>query len=334
MIPNTDHPADDRPALSVVIVAYNEEAYIRECIESVVTASRDLVDFEILLVDSNSTDMTVDIASEYPITILRITNDELTTPGAGRYVGMQAASGELLLFVDGDMVLQRPWLERAIMLLRAENRTVAVDGHLNGPARRNDVIDVDAVRGAALYDGDPLRSIGGFDPYLKSLADVHLGYQLIEAGYRLRRLPEMAASHPTDQSLMEPLRQWRHGYMLGAGQALRKSVGSIDLFRKHLSRVRYRIGLFAWLCLGLVVLVSPTLFAGWVSLSGIGGGYLISQHGLEESVTGLLSKLLGIAGLFGGFVLTPKPSAEFPLTTVETLQLGTIQHERPPEIVE
>ena len=58
-----DHP--DRPPISVIITTFNEEVNIAECIESVLWAD------EILLVDSYSSDRTVEIANRYPIKVLQ-----------------------------------------------------------------------------------------------------------------------------------------------------------------------------------------------------------------------------------------------------------------------
>ncbi len=330
---DSNRSADSRRSLSVVIVTHNEENRIRECIESVVSSCRGLVDFEIILVDSNSTDRTVDIAREYPITIFRIPDDELTTPGAGRYVGTQATNRELMLFVDGDMILQRRWLERALESIQQDG-VAAVDGQLNSPAALGDVSEVDAVRGVALYKREPLLAVGGFDPHLQSLEDIHLGFELQAAGYTLCRLPEMAASHPPRQPISEPIRRWRCGYMTGIGQALRKSLWSPVLLIKHLSRMRYRIGLLVWLCFGLATLSVFSAFLLWVGLSFVAGAILVSKLGFKDGVSFLFGKLIGIVGLVWGLFTPFKPAESFPLQTVETLQRETTHHEPPPAILE
>jgi len=57
-------------AVSIVIIARNEEAWIESCIRSVVDASQGL-DAEVILVDSASEDRTVAIAEELDVKILR-----------------------------------------------------------------------------------------------------------------------------------------------------------------------------------------------------------------------------------------------------------------------
>ena len=58
-------PAEQRQALSVIITTFNEEVNVGECIESALWAD------EILLVDSFSTDRTVEIARSYPVQVLQ-----------------------------------------------------------------------------------------------------------------------------------------------------------------------------------------------------------------------------------------------------------------------
>src|SRR6188508_2186040 len=57
--------AAGRKKLSVIVTTYNEEINVAECLESVLWAD------EILLVDSFSTDRTVELARGYPITVLQ-----------------------------------------------------------------------------------------------------------------------------------------------------------------------------------------------------------------------------------------------------------------------
>ena len=319
-----DEPGADTDPVSVVIVTYNEEDRIRGCIESILAATRDLVDAEIVLVDSNSTDRTVDIAAEYPVTVLRIPDDELTTPGAGRYVGTAATSGDRILFVDGDMVIRRPWLERALATLDRRTDVAAVDGHLDTPSSDGTVSEVDAVRGVALYRRGPLQSVGGFDPFLKSLEDIHLGYQLTAAGYTLLRLPDVAAEHTPREALSEPFRRLQRGYTVGPGQAIRRSIGSNELLGKHLGRIRYRLALVVWLCVGIASSRFRPALVLWFAVSLLGSAVLVIKRGFKGAVGFLLGKLFGIGGIARGAIVTPRPPESFPTERVETLHRGSV----------
>ncbi|WP_096388812.1 glycosyltransferase [Halopenitus persicus] len=320
----TRETGGETPELSVVIVTYNEEERVRACIESVLDACDSLSEFEVILVDSNSTDRTVEYAVEYPITVLRIPSDDLTTPGAGRYVGTQAARGESILFVDGDMTVEKNWLSHAREYI-ARNGVAAVDGYLNRLPDETTIHEVDAVRGTALYDAASLRSVGGFDPQLRSLEDIHLGFLLTDAGYRLLRLPEVAARHPEPPTLHEPFRRWSRGYAFGPGQVLRRSVRSPKLLGKYISRFRYRIGTFAWLCVGVLALLAGSIaLIAWVLLSMGAVAVVISERGIIGAIEFVLQQLLGIVGIAIGLRDRPRPRESFPIEAVEVVIEGPI----------
>lgn len=325
---------DDRHVtLSVVVVTRNEADRVQPCIKSVFAACREIDDFEVILVDSNSTDRTVERAAAYPITILRIPTDELSTPGAGRYVGTQYARGEMILFVDGDMVLSETWLPGAISCLRDGDDVAAVDGHLNEPGEGETSQTVDIVRGVALYDSTALDDVGGFDPFIESLEDIHLGFQLTAAGYRLLRTPDVAAEHPVRTKLGEPLRRWRRGYMRGPGQILRRSARSPRLLAKHVSRMRYRLLLLGWLSVGIASLLSPVATIGWFILSVIGFGFVVANQGFSSAFLFVIDKSFGVAGLFHGLRERPDPVDSFPMEAIELVTAGPV-HDDPVQLVD
>lgn len=317
-----DADEEASPTVSVVIVTYNEADRIRRCLDSVFELCEEVPSFEVVLVDSNSSDETVSIASEYPITILRIPSDDLSTPSAGRYVGTQAADGEFVLFVDGDMELSDGWLPRACRLLREHPDVAAVDGHLNENRGQTEIENVGAVRGVALYDAKKLRAVGGFDPFLRSLEDIDLGFQLVEAGYRLCRLPVVVAEHPVSTGPQEPLRRLRNGYVRGTGQAVRKSVDSPRRLARHLHRLRNKLFAAAWGSLGAVSLLSPPLFVGWVLATAAGFCVLVSKKGFDEAVTVSIKQVLTLFGMFWGFRDAPRPASEYPLDRIETVKVA------------
>ena len=311
--------------LSVVVVTHNEEDRIRACLESVFEACRAAVDaFEVVLVDSNSTDRTVERASEYPITVLQIPDDDLTTPGAGRYVGGRHADGELVLFVDGDMVLNEGWLPAAIDRVREEG-VAAVDGHLDEAPADAELREVDSVRGVALYDAEALATVGGFDPFLRAVEDIQLGYELEAAGYRLLRLPVVAADHPGADMVSESFRRWRNGYTRGNGQAIRKSTSSPSMVARHVYRMRQRLVIGGWLGVGAVSLAAGVGVLPWLVLSVLGFGFVAyKRNGPVDAAAYCAYKTSLVVGLVLGLLDEPKPREAFPLERVETLAEGPV----------
>lgn len=314
--------ADSLP-LSVVVITENEADRVEDCLDSVVAAARRAVPaFEVILVDSASTDRTVDLAREYPITVLQIPDGETISCGAGRYVGGTAARGELVLHVDGDMRLTETWLAAAVDALQTDPQLAAVEGWLD-ESEATEPIAVQKVGGVMCYDADALAAVGGFDPFLTGYEDVDVGYRLTAAGYRLTRLPSVSAVHPTDEgAFAEPVRRWRQGYLFAPGQTIRKSAGNPRLLRLLLARQRYEWATLGWLGLGAAATRSRRLTVGWLVASLLGFGALARRLGVRDAVQFVVAKLLGLVGLLYGLTLDSPDPGDYPLDAVRVVQEG------------
>ena len=93
------------PRLSVVIPVYNVEAYLADCLESVLSQS--YPDLEVILVDDGATDRSAEIAGRYVradprVRLLRQANAGL---GAARNAGIRCARGAYLAFADSDDIV-------------------------------------------------------------------------------------------------------------------------------------------------------------------------------------------------------------------------------------
>lgn len=92
--------------ISVIIIAYNIEEYIERCLKSVLMQS--LSEIEIIIINDGSTDNTLKIINELVINDKRVKIINKKNSGIieARKSGIEIASGEYILFVDGD-----DWLE-------------------------------------------------------------------------------------------------------------------------------------------------------------------------------------------------------------------------------
>lgn len=98
--------------ISVVIPAYNEEKNIKRCLEAFET-QQTTQQFEVILVDNNSTDRTYDIAKTFlkkiPLVILR---EPTKGRGNARAAGFRIAKGEIILSTDADAIVPPDWIEK------------------------------------------------------------------------------------------------------------------------------------------------------------------------------------------------------------------------------
>lgn len=109
-------------SVSVVIGAYNAEAWIRQTLDSVLAQSR-RVD-EIIVVDDGSSDATRTVVQSYGSAVHLLTEEHRGRPHRNR--GIAASNGELVAFVDADDWWQPTKIEKQIDLLVAQNAQWAV----------------------------------------------------------------------------------------------------------------------------------------------------------------------------------------------------------------
>jgi len=91
------------PRVSVVIPAYNREAFVGDAIESILKQS--FADFELLVIDDGSTDRTRDVAAAFRDPRVRLLcHDRNQGLPKTRNAGVDAARGEYFAFLDSDDV--------------------------------------------------------------------------------------------------------------------------------------------------------------------------------------------------------------------------------------
>jgi len=104
--------------LSIIIPALNEEKYLPILLSSI--KKQNLNDFEIIISDAGSSDKTVEIAKNYNCKIVKG-----GLPGIGRNRGAKAAQGNLLLFLDADVLLPKDFFEKSLKELKERKLNMA-----------------------------------------------------------------------------------------------------------------------------------------------------------------------------------------------------------------
>src|SRR5687768_14816792 len=102
-----------QPHISVVIAAFNEEKYIKNSLASLTrSAQKTKLNYEVILVDNNSTDKTVEIAKTFRNDMdLRIVQETIQGRGAARAKGFEEAKGEILISADADSIFYEGWID-------------------------------------------------------------------------------------------------------------------------------------------------------------------------------------------------------------------------------
>ena len=95
-----------RLELSVVIVTYNRCKDLEECLNSLLNLNEP--PSEIIVVDSNSTDGTQELAKSYPLKLININERSMVK---ARNIGFQHAKGEVVAYIDDDVVVSNDWVK-------------------------------------------------------------------------------------------------------------------------------------------------------------------------------------------------------------------------------
>lgn len=105
-----------RTLVTVVVTTFNEEAHVGRCIESLL--NQDFNGMEILVVDDGSTDKTPEIVKTYlqrnPDKIRLIRLPKNLGLGNARNIGALNANGEIVVFLDADMVFPCDFIRRLV----------------------------------------------------------------------------------------------------------------------------------------------------------------------------------------------------------------------------
>ncbi len=105
----------EKPLVSIIVRTYNEERWIGFCLEAI--SRQTYTNYEIILVDNNSTDQTVSKARQYGVVVVEI--DEFL-PGKAINDGIRASKGEVLVIISGHCIpVNEHWLANLIAGLDA-----------------------------------------------------------------------------------------------------------------------------------------------------------------------------------------------------------------------
>ena len=205
----------NQPSISVIVPVYNSSRYLEMCIDAI--RASDFAAAEIIVVDDCSTDdMATGLApfSAPGLRLLRL--DSRSGPAAARNLGATHARGDVMLFVDADVVVQRNTLGRIAALLSAQPDVAAVFGSYDdAPAETNFfsqfknllhhfVHQQSSPEAATFWSAcgairrEVFEAAGGFDEkkYAEpSIEDIELGYRLRLGGFRIVLDKELRVKH-------------------------------------------------------------------------------------------------------------------------------------------
>jgi len=258
----------NEPLVAAVVISRNEEQWIESSLRCAIAALAPVAGSEVVLVDSCSSDRTVERARQQPVRLIELRADAPLSPALGRLVGQEATRSRYILFVDGDTAIEAAWVATALEYLEAHPDVAAVDGKLpeiyyedgrvvGGCA---DVFgaggtpaEVEGLGGNAIYRRAALAGVGSFNPFLVSYEEAELAARLRKRGFVVVRLPVVMGTHRTGPrgSLQELGRRYRDNLIKGYGQTLRVALGQ-GTFLAHARNMKRYLQFQAVVVFGLL----------------------------------------------------------------------------------
>ena len=202
------------PETSVIIRAFNEAEYIGDVLEAV--ASQEYQDFEIILVDSGSTDGTLEIAEEYVDTIEFVSPQNFTF-GYSCNVGCEAASGKYCAFLSAHAIpTSDQWLGTMVENLYEDEVAMSYSNQVGAEttkyserrlfnelfpdeSRRQTPPDYWANNASSVIKKD-LWEEHQFDEYLTGHEDIEWAKHFMDQGYVVIYEAESCIYHIHDES--------------------------------------------------------------------------------------------------------------------------------------
>lgn len=256
--------------VSVVVIGRNEGARLERCLQWVRQARWGDHPYELIYVDSKSSDNSVAAAQALGATVM-VLEEPNPCAAKARNLGWHAARGEYVLFLDGDTELHPDFVQRALETL-TQPKLCAVWGHRreSRPSQSlyTKVLDLDWIYpvGRTLYFGGDvlvrraaLHEVGGFDPTLNAGEEPEMCARLRAAGWEIEHIDAPMTLH--DLAVNSFRAYWLRAYRSGiayAEVAQRMRVRG-DVLWQHEAARDFRHG--------IVFLLSPLVLAAAVWLS-------------------------------------------------------------------
>jgi O-antigen biosynthesis protein len=225
-------PADlPWPLVTVVVCSYNGEGTIRDTLNGL--AALEYPDFEVVVVDDGSTDSVPHIAAQYDVTLISTENRGLSS---ARNTGWQAATGEIVAYIDDDAYPDTHWLHfLAYTFMTTDyvgvggpNMAPPGDGPIadcvaNSPGGPVHVLVTDTeaehIPGCNMaFRRHALAAVGGFDPRYRAAGDdVDLCWRLQQRGWKIGFCAAAMDWHHRRNSIRA---YWRQQQGYGKAEAL------------------------------------------------------------------------------------------------------------------
>lgn len=217
---------------SFVIIAYNEEANIAACVNSVLSQQHLGQSYEVIVVDDGSKDETPKIVKKLAASnkkINLVSDGKNHGRGYSRYAGVKKSTGEYVIMVDADSLLPTDWLKTCLKHIKnydAVGGIAVPDGDVTyiysklnlKPRVTRHTTTVSG--GNGFYRREIFNKIN-FSKNLREGEDVDFNHKLTAAGFKAKTITNLHVNHNESKTFAESL-AWMFESGMGASRQLRQ----------------------------------------------------------------------------------------------------------------
>ena len=204
--------------ISVVIPVYNSERTLRSCLESIKKSN--VKPFETIIIDDGSTDNSIEIAKEFNFRIIKLKKN--SGPAVARNTGVRNAKGDVILFIDSDVVIPNNVIQKVVNDFKKE-KVDAVQGIYSVKQRynnkvsqyqqsyycyqylsiKNEFVGIFNTFFCAIKK-DVFNKLNGFNEGIPraTVEDTEFGYLLIKNGHKIYLDKSIQVEHLINYSLV------------------------------------------------------------------------------------------------------------------------------------
>jgi glycosyltransferase involved in cell wall biosynthesis len=241
--------------ISFIIIGINIQKTIALCIESVIRFINinEISAYEIIYVDSNSTDNTIKIVQNYNIRVILIKGE--VNAAIGRNVGVKHSSGNILFFVDGDMELLPDFYKYVFDTKTEEPEYPFVYGYWQDKLYDSNFkylftqdvsipdkpIFVNTTGGLMIIERFLWDKVGGMDERLIRSQDHDIGLRLAKIGFPAKRYNSLFAIHHTISYTNKKRfkKFFLSKILLSQGLLMRKQLFNVSYLKRYYRNVTF-----------------------------------------------------------------------------------------------
>lgn len=214
--------------LSVIVIGLNEGTRLKSCLESTLSMDFPKDKYEVIFVDSGSTDDSVEIAQQYPIQVIK-THPSKPTAARARNEGAKVGRGNYFLFLDGDTILDSDFVKTAlphfsdpkIAVICGKRQETNLQGSLY-----HQILNIDwnyppgliaSCGGDAIFRRTAFEEVSGFDSELQAGEEPDLCRRLRGSGWKILGLDIPMTSH--DLNMHQFNQYWKRSIRSGYAYA-------------------------------------------------------------------------------------------------------------------